>query len=129
MVDWGTGNYEWMATELEPVAKVVVDRAELRPGERVVDLACGTGNAALLAAGCGAQVVGVDAAPRLLGVARERARAREVSVEFCAGDLLHLPVDDAAADVVLSVFGVVFASDPSRAVHEISRVLRSHGRA
>src|SRR5947209_18444841 len=121
IVDWGAGNYEKTAAELEPVAQSVVARAELGPGDRVVDLACGTGNAALLAAALGARVIGVDAAPRLLHVARERAHAGGLAVEFRQGDLLDLPVGDGAADVVLSVFGVVFAPDPASAVHEIAR--------
>ena len=57
-LDWGLGRYESTAEQLMPAARVVVDSAALRPGERVVDLGCGTGNAALLAAACGAQVVG-----------------------------------------------------------------------
>jgi ubiquinone/menaquinone biosynthesis C-methylase UbiE len=73
MVDWGAGSYESTAAELEPVAQAVVERASLRPGQDVVDLACGTGNAALLAAERGARVLGIDSATRLLGVARERA--------------------------------------------------------
>lgn len=115
--------------ELEPVAVAVVERASLSPEEEVVDLACGTGNAALIAAGRGARVVGVDAAPRLLEVARERARVSKAEVEFRPGDLLALPVADGAADVVLSVFGVIFAPDPVRALREVRRVLRSDGRA
>jgi SAM-dependent methyltransferase len=128
MADWNAGNYERTAAEFEPVAEAVVKQAELRPGERVLDLACGTGNAALLAAGHGARVVGVDSAGRLLGVARERARALGVEVDFREGDLLELPVDDAAVDVVASVFGLIFAADPSRAVHEVARVVRPGGR-
>jgi SAM-dependent methyltransferase len=128
-VDWGAGNYERTAAELEPVARAVVASAAIRPGERVIDLACGTGNAALLAGALGATVTGVDAAPRLLDVAHGRARSHGVEVAFLEGDLHDLPVDAASADVVLSVFGVVFASDPSRAIHEIGRILRSGGRA
>jgi ubiquinone/menaquinone biosynthesis C-methylase UbiE len=80
MVDWGAGNYERAAAELEPVARAVVERAALRPGEDVIDVACGTRNAALLAAAYGVRVIGVDAAPRLLEVARDRARARGLGV-------------------------------------------------
>jgi SAM-dependent methyltransferase len=121
MVDWGAGCYERTAAELEPVARMVVDAAQPRPGERVVDLACGTGNAALLAAALGAHVVGVDAAPRLLEVARERARSLHLDAEFLHGDLLALPIADASADVVLSVFGLIFAPDPARALTEVAR--------
>ncbi len=129
MVDWGAGSYETTAAELEPVAHAVVDKAGLRHGEEVVDLGCGTGNAALIAASRGAQVIGVDSAPRLLEVARGRARGQGMVLDLRQGDLVALPVDDAAADVVLSVFGVIFASDPAQALREISRVLRPGGRA
>lgn len=129
VVDWGAGRYESTAAELEPAARVVVERAALTAGEEVVDLACGTGNAALLAAAYGASVVGVDSAPRLLGIARERAEVQGVELDFREGDLLALPIDDAAADAVLSVFGVIFAADPAQALREIARVLRPGGRA
>ena len=66
MVDWGAGEYEQTAAELEPAARHVVALAARAPGERVLDLACGTGNAALLAAAAGARVTGLDAAPRLV---------------------------------------------------------------
>lgn len=128
MVDWGTGNYETTAAELEPVAEAVVEQAALVVGEDVLDLACGTGNAALLAAGIGARVIGVDAAPRLLDVARTRARAAGVDLDVREGDLLALPVGDDSVDVVLSVFGIIFAADPAKAMQEIARVLRPGGR-
>jgi SAM-dependent methyltransferase len=107
---------------------VVIHRAGLSPGEGVVDVACGTGNAALLAAERGARVVGVDGAPRLLEVARERARSQQVVVDFREGDLLALPVDDDSADVVLSIFGVIFAAEPAGALRELRRILRPSGR-
>jgi len=127
-LDWGAGRYEITAAELAPIASAVVSRAALAAGEAVVDLACGTGNAALLAAAGGAQVVGVDSAQRLLGVARDRAREAGVELDLREGDLLALPLDDASADVVLSVFGVIFAADPAGALLEIARVLRPGGR-
>ncbi len=129
MVDWGAGKYEATAAELDPVAHVVVKRAALSAGDDVVDLACGTGNAALLAAARGARVIGVDAAPRLLEVARERAQAQGVVLDLREGDLLALPVSDAAADAVLSVFGVIFAPEPAQSLREIARILRPGGRA
>src|SRR3954466_13327935 len=73
MVDWSVGEYERTAAELEPAARHVVERAAIAPGERILDLACGTGNAALLAAAAGARVTGLDAASRLGGGARARA--------------------------------------------------------
>lgn len=128
MVNWDAGQYETTAAELEPVAQAVVEQAALSATDDVLDLACGTGNAALLAAARGARVVGVDAAPRLLEVARTRAQTQGIELEVREGDLLALPVDDASADVVLSVFGVIFAADPAKALREIARVLRPGGR-
>lgn len=128
MTDWGAGNYERTAKELEPVAQAIVSEAALLPCERVLDLACGTGNAALIAAARGAHVIGIDAAPRLLEVARGRARSEDLEVEFRQADLLDLPLQDDGVVVVLSVFGVVFASDPLRAFREIARVTRPGGR-
>ena len=128
MADWNAGNYERTAAELEPAAQAMLSLAEPVAGERVLDLACGTGNAALLAAGSGARAVGVDSAPRLLDVARGRAQELGVEVDFLKGDLHALPVGDAAVDVVISVFGLIFAPDPSRAVQEVARVVRPGGR-
>jgi 2-polyprenyl-3-methyl-5-hydroxy-6-metoxy-1,4-benzoquinol methylase len=73
MVDWSAGEYERTAAELEPAARQVVASAAIAPGERVLDIACGTGNAALIAAEAGATVVGLDSAARLVDVA-PRAR-------------------------------------------------------
>jgi SAM-dependent methyltransferase len=128
-IDWGAGSYETTAGELEPVARVVVERAAITGGESVVDVACGTGNGALLAAVAGARVIGVDAAPRLLRVAEERAHAQGAALDLREGDLHALPLDDASADVVISVFGVIFAGDPERALAEVARILRPDGRA
>jgi SAM-dependent methyltransferase len=94
----------------------------------VLDLACATGNAALLAARRGARAVGVDSAPRLLEVARERTRAAGLDVEFREGDLLDLPVADDSADVVVSVFGLIFAPDPVAGLREVARVAAPGGR-
>jgi SAM-dependent methyltransferase len=107
----------------------VVERAALTPGERVLDVACGTGNAALLAAAAGAAVTGLDAAPRLVEVARGRAAAAGVDATFVVGDAVELPFDDGAFDVVISVFGIIFAPDAEKALEEVFRVLRPGGRA
>src|SRR4051794_29093284 len=127
-VDWGVGRYEDTALQLLPAARVVVDRAEPQPGERVVDVGCGTGNAALLAAERGARVTGVDPAARLLGVAREQAAARGLDAAFTAGEAAALPLEDGEADVVLSVFAVIFASDARAAAAELARVTAPRGR-
>ena len=129
MIDWDIGQYEQMAVELEPVAQHMVSLAHLQAGERAVDLATGTGNAALLAAGAGALVTGVDTAPRLIDLARDRAVAAGVDASFVVGDIQALPLDDGSFDVALSVFGLIFAADASRAFDEMIRVLGPAGRA
>ena len=127
-LDWGVGHYEHTAAQLLPAAEAVVDRAGLAPGERVVDVGTGTGNAALLAAARGATVTGVDPSDRLLSVARARAAARDLDATFVAGEAAALPVPDAGADVVLSVFGVIFALDAAAAAAELARVTAPDGR-
>jgi SAM-dependent methyltransferase len=129
VIDWGTGRYEQTAAELEPVAEKVIAAAELAPGERVLDIGCGTGNAALLAGRAGAAATGLDPAARLIEVARERAAALGVDARFVIGDAQALPVGDAEFDVVVSVFALIFAADPDRALAEALRVLRPDGRA
>ena len=127
-MDWGVGRYELTAAQLAPAARVVVERAGVQAGERVVDVGCGTGNAALIAAERGARVVGVDPAPRLLEVARAEAAARGLGATFEQGEAARLPLGNGEADVVLSVFGVVFAPDAETAVGEMARVTAPGGR-
>jgi len=110
------------------VAGVVLDAAQVVPGERVLDVACGTGNAALAAVGRGARASGVDEAEGLVELARERAREAGAEVELLVGDAGALPVDDGAFDVAVSVFGVIFASAPGRAAAELLRAVRPDGR-
>ncbi len=129
MIDWGIGHYERTATELAPVAELVVSYAKITSGERVLDLATGTGNAALLAAQSGAAVTGIDASTRLIDVARDRAAQAGVGASFVVADLQALPFPDDAFDVVLSVFGLIFAPDAERAFAEMIRVLPPNGRA
>lgn len=128
MIDWSAGSYEDTAAELAPVSEVVIDQADVSAGTVVVDLACGTGNAALLAAARGASVIGVDGAARLLEVARARAAAEGRSVDFRHGDLLSVPVADRCADVVVSVFGIIFAPHPAAALGEVARIVTPDGR-
>src|SRR5712691_1693906 len=111
-----------------PVARAVVESAAIRPGERVLDLGCGTGNAALLAADHSGEVTGVDPASRLLEVARARAAGEGKEVTFLHGEATSLPAGDASVDVILSVFAVIFAPDPGAAAAEMSRVLVPGGR-
>ena len=128
VADWGIGHYETTAEQLFPAARAVVESAAIRPGERVLDLGCGTGNAALLAADRSGEVTGVDPASRLLEVARARAAGEGKKVTFLHGEATSLPAGDASMDVILSVFAVIFAPDPDAAAAEMSRVLVPGGR-
>jgi SAM-dependent methyltransferase len=127
-MDWSLGHYEHTAAQLLPAARVVVDRAAPAEGERVVDVGCGTGNAALLAAARGARVTGVDPAPRLLQVAREQAARQRLDATFVLGEAAALPLLDDDVDVALSVFGVIFAPDAAAAAAEMARVTAPEGR-
>jgi SAM-dependent methyltransferase len=127
-VVWDLGHYEHVAVELLPVAEVAVALLNPTAGEFVVDVGCGTGNAALLAASRGATVLGVDPSPRLLSVARESAEGRDLDVRFASGEASALPVDDGSVDAIVSVFALIFASEPLAAAAEAARALRSEGR-
>ena len=127
-IDWGLGHYECTAAQLAPTSAVLVDRAAPKASERALDIGCGTGNAALLAAARGATVTGVDPAPRLLDVARARAGEHGVDITFARGEAGAIPMESGSVDVSLSVFGVVFAPDPFAAGAEIARVTAPRGR-
>ncbi len=109
-----------MAPNLRPVAAEVVRRAELRPGDRVIDLGTGTGTAAALARGDGRSVIGIDAAPGML----EIARAQVTGVDFLEMDFGALRFDDAAFDAVIAVHALLFATDRGAALTEWLRVAR-----
>jgi SAM-dependent methyltransferase len=121
---WGVGCYEDTALELAPVSDVAIAALGLSGDERVLDVACGTGNAALVAHRAGAIVTGLDASPRLLEVARERLP----SAEFVRGDAAQLPFGDGQFDAAVSVSGVIFARPAEKAAAEIARVVRPGGR-
>jgi SAM-dependent methyltransferase len=113
-----------MAVALAPVAAEVVRRAALQPGERVIDVGCGTGNAAALAVGGGRRVTGLDAAPGMLAIARDRVP----EATFVEADFTALPLDDGHADVTLAVHALLFAEDRVAALREWLRVTRHGGR-
>jgi ubiquinone/menaquinone biosynthesis C-methylase UbiE len=125
MVDWDHGAYEDTAAELAPAAAHVVERAQIAPGQSVLDLGTGTGNAALLAARAGANVTAVDPSRRLLEVARERVQHGT----FAVAKAEDLPFDDRTFDRVLSLFAVIFSEEPEQAAREILRVLKPDGKA
>ncbi|MCO5315282.1 MAG: methyltransferase domain-containing protein [Solirubrobacterales bacterium] len=127
MLDWGRGKYELTASQLAPIADLVIDAVEPVNGRRLLDIACGTGNAALEAARRGARGVGLDAAPRLLAVAGTRARQEDLDLDWIEADMTELPFDEDSFEIVTSVFGTIFG-DPELVAAEIGRVLAPTGR-
>jgi SAM-dependent methyltransferase len=125
---WGAGDYQAVSRTTWPVGERLVGHVGPRPGEDVLDVACGTGNAAVRAAAAGARVVGLDLTPELLALARGVAAEAGVSVEWVEGDAEALPFADASFDAVLSIFGCMFAPRHEATAGEIARVLRPGGR-
>jgi SAM-dependent methyltransferase len=119
---WGVGEYALIAERLEPAAQAVVDLAGVTDSDRVLDIATGTGNAALLAASRGAKVVGLDFEPRLLDIAKARAHSANLQIEWIEADLESAPFDTAAFSVVVSAFGVMYAPDHDAAAAALARI-------
>lgn len=124
----------WMAGDFGEIAKSYAKGAEefvrglnLKPGMRVLDVACGTGNLAIPAARLGALVTGVDIAPNLLEQARATAKREGLTIQFDEGDAESLPYDDASFDAVITMFGAMFAPRPELTAAELKRVCRPGG--
>jgi SAM-dependent methyltransferase len=124
---WASGDYAAVGTPLVIVAETLCEAVDLRAGSRVLDVACGSGNAAIAAARRLCDVTGLDYVPALLERARERALAERLAVFFVEGDAADLPFEDASFDVVLSTFGVMFIPNQAQAAAELLRVCRSGG--
>jgi SAM-dependent methyltransferase len=125
---WAAGDYAAVGARLLLTAELLCEAVDLRAGERVLDVACGNGNAALAAARRFCQVTGVDYVPSLLDRARQRATAEGLEATFQEADAEALPFPDAAFDLVLSTCGVMFAPDQERTARELLRVCRPGGR-
>lgn len=125
---WMAGDFGQVARYTTQCAEEFVDRLQLQPRTRVLDVACGTGNLAIPAARKGAQVTGADIAPNLLDQARARAAAEGLPAVFEEADVESLPYPDAGFDVVMTMFGAMFAPRPELAAAQLARVCRSGGR-
>ncbi len=125
---WSSGDYGKVGTTLVVMAELLTEAVDLRPTQRVLDVACGNGNASLAAARRFCEVVGIDYVPMLLDEARERAKAEGLPVDFREGDAEDLPFEDASFDVVLSTLGVMFAPNQDKAAAELLRVCKPGGR-
>lgn len=124
---WMAGDFGQIANFTATEGEKFVARLAITPGTRVLDVACGTGNTAIPAARAGASVTGVDIATNLLEQARNRAASEGVSANFQEGDAEDLPFGDASFDVVLSMYGAMFAPRPERVATELIRVCRPGG--
>lgn len=124
---WIAGDFGEIAKAIEDGAVEFVGRLDLKPGMRVLDVACGTGNTALPAARAGAEVTGVDIAPNLIEQAIARAEAEGVKVKFEVGDAEALQYDDASFDAVITMFGAMFAPRPDVTASELKRVVKPGG--
>jgi SAM-dependent methyltransferase len=125
---WASGDFAVIGTTLQVVGENLCEAVDLLSGSRVLDVACGNGNASLAAAHRWCRVTGLDYVPALLQNARARARAEGVEVEWIEGDAERLPFKDAEFDVALSTFGIMFAPDQERAASEIARVVKPGGK-
>jgi SAM-dependent methyltransferase len=125
---WGRGTYERLAARFGPVQDQLVETLEIGAGDRVLDLATGTGEVAFRAARTGAEVYACDIAEPMLEKARRTAEERGLEIAFEQADVEYLPYDDAFVDVVASNFGLIFAPDHANVAAELARVTRPAGR-
>ena len=124
---WMAGDFGQIANFTAQAAEEFVGRIGIAPGSKVLDVACGTGNTAIPAAKLGADVVGIDIATNLLEKARQRAAAENLNIRFQEGDAEELPLPDHSFDVVLTMFGAMFAPRPDRVASELLRVCKPGG--
>ena len=124
------GRYDEISRSIADAIEHAVERLQTKPGERVLDLATGTGWASRsIAHRCpGATVIGVDIADQMLDFARAAASRQELAIEYQTGDAERLPFRDGEMDAVISTFGVMFASKPEAAASELARVVKPGGR-
>jgi len=124
---WSAGDFGQIARYYPKDAENFISRLNLKPGMKVLDVACGTGNLALPAARAGAEVTGVDIAPNLVEQARENAKREGLNAKFDEGDAEALPYADASFDAVVTMFGAMFAPRPELVAAELKRVCRPGG--
>jgi SAM-dependent methyltransferase len=125
---WMSGDYGHFAAYLRTGALEFLARLEIAPGTRMLDVACGAGQIAIPAARAGACVTGIDIASNLIEQARARARTEGAEVQFEEGDAENLSFDDSAFDLVVTLFGAMFAPRPEQVAVELTRVCRPGGR-
>ena len=124
---WSAGDYGKVGVTLVLMAELLAEAADLKAGQRVLDVASGNGNASLSAARRFAEVTAIDYVPMLLEEGRQRAQAEGLTVDFREGDAENLPFEDASFDVVISTLGVMFAPNQQKAAEELLRVVKPGG--
>ena len=125
---WASGDYHMIGTQILLVSELLIEALDLHSTETVLDVATGSGNAAMAAARRGCTVVGIDYVPALLDRARRRTEVEGLTAEYIEADAEALPFGDASFDVATSVFGAMFAPDQERTASELARVTRPGGR-
>jgi ubiquinone/menaquinone biosynthesis C-methylase UbiE len=126
---WSEGDFSIVATVVMMGAEQLAEALDIVPGDRVLDVACGSGNGAIAAARrAWGNTVGVDFVPALLERGRERAAAERLDIDFVEGDASDLPFEDGEFDVVMSIYGAMFAADQEKTAAELLRVCKSGGR-
>src|SRR5690348_17582188 len=115
---WSSGDYHMIGTQILIVSELLIEALDVHSTERVLDVATGSGNAALAAARRGCEVVGIDYVPALLDRARRRRDAEGLDAQFIEGDAEALPFGDGQFDVVSSVFGAMFAPNQEQTAAE-----------
>jgi ubiquinone/menaquinone biosynthesis C-methylase UbiE len=124
---WMAGDFSQVAKHIESTAEAFVDRLDIKPGMKVLDVACGSGNLAIVAAQRGADVTGIDIADNLINAAQRRAADARLDIRFDVGDAEAMPYDDNTFDVVMTMFGAMFAPRPDVTASELIRVCKQGG--
>ena len=124
---WTSGNYDQFSRLMETSAIEFLDRIGVPPDARLLDVACGSGQLALIAARRGIAATGIDIAPNWIAAARARAAAEGLATRFDEGDAEALPYADGEFDVVATIYGAMFAPRPERVADELARVCRPGG--
>lgn len=125
---WEAGDFAEIAKGIETTAEAFVDRLNIEPGTKVLDVACGSGNLAIIAAKKGAEVTGIDIAENLIDAAKRRAAAEGLEIKFEQGDAEAMPYAEDSFDLVMTMFGAMFAPRPAVTASELVRVCKPGGR-
>lgn len=125
---WALGDYTRIAALLSDLGRDLVAAAGIRPGQRVLDVGAGTGNATFPAARAGVEVTAIDVTPQLMEIGKRLAWAEHLPIRWVECDAQALPFDDGEFDVVMSCVGAMFAPDHANTASELLRVCRPGGR-